>query len=187
MHAQSLHSCLTLGNPMDRSPSGSSVHGISQARILEWVAISFSMGSSWPRDWTHISCIAGKFFATEPPGKLLHTWLSDSVTWWLLELFSQKKMIRGWKPYPSSHSQLEGSLKTSVSNPNSYTQEWHCEKIHPHMIPMFSRKLDRVGGGHLFWVLQTCKTLLLFRYNCQNLIKYIIEIRYLGLPWWLRG
>ena len=43
---------LTLCDPMDCSPPGSSVHGISQARILEWVAISFSSGSSWPRDWT---------------------------------------------------------------------------------------------------------------------------------------
>ena len=42
MHAKSLQSCLTLCNPMDNSPSGSSVHGILQARILEWVAISFS-------------------------------------------------------------------------------------------------------------------------------------------------
>ena len=40
--------CLTLCDPMDCSPQGSSVHGISQARILEWVAISFSRGSSWP-------------------------------------------------------------------------------------------------------------------------------------------
>ena len=40
---------------MDCSPPGSSVHGISQARILEWVAISYSRGSSWPRDWTHVS------------------------------------------------------------------------------------------------------------------------------------
>ena len=44
-----------LCNPLDCSPPDSSVHGISQARILEWVAISFSRGSSWPRDWTHVS------------------------------------------------------------------------------------------------------------------------------------
>ena len=43
--------------PMDCSPPGSSVHGISQARILEWVAISFSRGSSGIRDWTCVSCI----------------------------------------------------------------------------------------------------------------------------------
>ena len=44
------------------SPPGSSVDGILQARILEWVAIPFSTGSSWLKDWTQISCIAGKFF-----------------------------------------------------------------------------------------------------------------------------
>ena len=48
---------------MNYSPPGSSVHGIHQARILEWVAIPFSRGSSWPRDWTWVSCITGRFFA----------------------------------------------------------------------------------------------------------------------------
>ena len=56
-------SCPTLCDPMDCNLPGSSVHGIFQARILEWVAISFSRGSSPPRDWTQISCIAGGFFA----------------------------------------------------------------------------------------------------------------------------
>ena len=54
--------CLTLRNPMDCSPPGSSVHGILQARILEWVAIPFSRGSSWPKNWTQVSWIAGIFF-----------------------------------------------------------------------------------------------------------------------------
>ena len=54
--------CPTLCSPMECSPPGSSVHGILQARILEWVAISFSGGSSWPRDQTHVSRIAGRFF-----------------------------------------------------------------------------------------------------------------------------
>ena len=64
-------SCLTLCDPMDYSPPGSSVHGISQARILEQVATFFSRGSSWCRDRTRVSCIAGGFFTTEPPGKPL--------------------------------------------------------------------------------------------------------------------
>ena len=55
-------SCQTLCNPMDCSPSGSSVHGIFQARALEWVAISFSRGSSQPRDQTRVSHIAGRRF-----------------------------------------------------------------------------------------------------------------------------
>ena len=49
-------------DPMDCSPQGSSIHGILQARILEWVAISFSRGSSQPKDWTLVSCIAGRRF-----------------------------------------------------------------------------------------------------------------------------
>ena len=54
------HSCPLLCNPMDYSPPASSVHGILQARILEWFAIPFSRGS--PTDWTQVSCIAGGFF-----------------------------------------------------------------------------------------------------------------------------
>ena len=50
--------CLTLCNPMDCSPPGSSVHGIFQARILEWVAISLSKGSSRPKDQTHGSYVS---------------------------------------------------------------------------------------------------------------------------------
>ena len=62
--------------PMDCSPPGSSVHGISQARILEWIAVSFSRGSSGPRDQTQASCI-GKWslyhWATwEAHGTLIH-------------------------------------------------------------------------------------------------------------------
>ena len=62
-------SCPTLCDPVDCSPPGSSVHGILQARILEWVAISFSRGSSRPRDRTQVSGIAGRSLTSEPPGK----------------------------------------------------------------------------------------------------------------------
>ena len=55
-------SCPTLCDPMDCSLPGSSIHGILQARILEWVAISFSRGSSQPRDQTRVSLIAGRRF-----------------------------------------------------------------------------------------------------------------------------
>jgi len=57
---------------MDCSPPGFSVHGIFPARILEWIAISLSRGSSQPRDQTHfshVSCIADEFFTAEPLGK----------------------------------------------------------------------------------------------------------------------
>ena len=72
-------SCLTLCDPMDWSPPGSSVHGILQARILERVAIPFFRGSFQPRDHTRISCqvscIAGGFFTAEPLGKPLFSFL----------------------------------------------------------------------------------------------------------------
>ena len=81
------HLCLTLCDPMDYSSPGSSVHGISQARILEWVAISSSRGSSQPRvqiliSW--VSCIAGGFFTIE---------LTGNTTWrmyWLLRSLLSK-------------------------------------------------------------------------------------------------
>ena len=107
---------------MGCSPPGSSGHGISQARMLEWIAISFSRGSSWLRDQTCISCIAGEFFTTEPPGKpttvylklkikvkvklLSHVWLF--VTPWTVAYqappsmrFSRQECWSGL-PFPSS-------------------------------------------------------------------------------------
>ena len=66
-------SCLSLCDPMDCSPPGSSVHGISQARTLQWVAIPFSVGSSPPRDQTWVSCKSPALqvasLSSEPPGK----------------------------------------------------------------------------------------------------------------------
>ena len=63
-------SCWTLCDPMGCSPPGSSVHGILQERILEWVAMPSSKGSSQPRDQTPVSSTAGRFF-TESPTSIL--------------------------------------------------------------------------------------------------------------------
>ena len=67
-------SCLLLCDPMDCGPQSSFVHRISQARILEWIAISFSKGSSRPRDRTHVSCIAGRLVTNQPLEKALYFW-----------------------------------------------------------------------------------------------------------------
>ena len=67
VRAKSFQSCPTLCNPMDSSPPGSSVHGILQARILEWLALSSSRISSQLRGRTHVSqslALAGRFFMT---------------------------------------------------------------------------------------------------------------------------
>ena len=89
---------------------GSSVHSISQARILEWVAISFSRGSFQPKDRTNVSCLAGEFFTTEPPGSSVQSlshvqlfaipWtaahqasLSITNSWSLLKLISIESVM----------------------------------------------------------------------------------------------
>ena len=103
-------SCLTLCNPKDCNLPGSYVRGIFQARMLEWVAISSSRGSSRSRDRTHISCVkipamAGRFFTTVPPGKptvpvgrfkkradLWNIFEADSLKLKRLDVGSEKKM-----------------------------------------------------------------------------------------------
>ena len=62
MWSEVTQSCPTLCYPVDCGPPGSSVHGIFQARILEWIVISFSRGSSQPRHRTQVSHIAGRCF-----------------------------------------------------------------------------------------------------------------------------
>ena len=79
-------------DPMDRSSPGFSVHGIFQARILEWVAISFSRRSSWPRDWTQVSRVASRCFtiwATREAHK--GSWLSN------LSVLALALVWEGWR------------------------------------------------------------------------------------------
>ena len=86
--------CPTLCDPMDHSLPGSSLHGGLQVRMLEWVAITYSRESSWPRDWTHvscISCIAGRFLSAESWGNpqdgqdtlLIGFWVSMKSYKWI--------------------------------------------------------------------------------------------------------
>ena len=93
VHAKSPQSCPTLGDPMDCRPPGSSVHGPLQARILEWVSMPSSRGSSQPWGWTQVSCLAGGFFTT-------------SVTWeapHLGHFWTKKELLEvrlGWQHSP---------------------------------------------------------------------------------------
>ena len=83
--------------PTDCSLPGSSVYGILQTRILEWVAIPFFRGSSWPRDWTQVSCTAGRVF-TESPGKP-----------WMLKSHTQNK-ISGLREFDGPVSLFSNSV-----------------------------------------------------------------------------
>ena len=88
-------SCPTLCDPMDCSPPSSSVRGILQARILEWVAIPFSRRSSWPKDWTWVPCI-GRWILGAPLILLWYTHISTNCslnTSGLLSNFSTEKQV----------------------------------------------------------------------------------------------
>ena len=98
VRAKSLQSCPTLWDPMDCKPPGSSVHGILQAKILEWVAISFSRGSSWLRDQSLVSsipCIRSRvlyhYHHLGSPSVYIHTyiWRESEQIWPNIKLSSK--------------------------------------------------------------------------------------------------
>ena len=136
--AQSLQSCPTPCDPMNCSLPGSSVHGILQAGILEWVAMPSSRRSFQPRDRTHVSCVAGGFFTTESLGKPKYTMKSESESvshsvvpdsLWHHGL-QPTRLLCPWD-FPdkstemASHFLLQGIFPTLGSNPGLL----HCRQI----------------------------------------------------------
>ena len=134
-------SCPTLCDSLDGNPPGSSVHGFSQARIPESVSISFSRGSSWPRDQTSKSlALAGRFFTTEQPGKLRmnmripwsegaqsHPNLCDPTDCSLLGFLCPWD-FPGKSTGVGCHFLLQGIFPTQGLNPGF----WHCRHtLHP--------------------------------------------------------
>ena len=99
-------------NPMDCSPPGSFIHGILQARILEWVAISSSRGSSWPRDQTYISCIAGSFLTHWATREAPSYTGSSQIQW---EKRTTQAHVQGDKDYQQSRSTWRLITETSSS------------------------------------------------------------------------
>ena len=93
MKVKVAQSCLTFCDPMDRSIPGFSVLGILQARILKWVAVPFSRGSSQPRYQTQVSCIEGDSLPSEPPGKPKNTRVSSLSL--LQEIFMTQELNWG--------------------------------------------------------------------------------------------
>ena len=89
-----IQSCLTLFDPMDYSPPGSSIHGTLQARILDWVAIAFSGGFFWLRDQTWVTCIAGRFFIVWGT-KILQAKLQQYMNWELPDVQAGLRKGRG--------------------------------------------------------------------------------------------
>ena len=159
-------SCLTLCNPMDYSLPGSSIHGIFQATILEWVAISFSRRPSWPRDWTWVSCIVGRRFTirvtSEVPQSKAVRWtglLEPDFVWHasflgallsmqrLLSWMWQKRLL--WEEMKDAMEKLVLSLERSsftksrcanstwVINPLSYPFQLDPGLLQKHLEALF--------------------------------------------------
>ena len=94
LHAKSFQSCPILYNSMDCNPQGSSVHGIFQARILEWVTIPFSGGFSQPKDRTWVFHIAGRFTVWDLGVTLFKAWVLFASLRWNCVL-SPEKLVQG--------------------------------------------------------------------------------------------
>ena len=90
-------SCLTLCDPVDWSPPGSSVHGSFQLRILEWVAISSFKRSSWPKDWTCGCCIEVGFLTAGSQGEPLYNKILLTVITMPYVRFPRTYSSHNWK------------------------------------------------------------------------------------------
>ena len=107
------------------SPPGFFVHGISQARILKCVATSFSRGSSQSRDWTCISCTAGRYFTTEPSEKPVYPYYITVIS---LSLYCYYILS---STSPSSGNGLGDSWHTILKSPlmsfHNHDAQWKCK------------------------------------------------------------
>ena len=130
MPAESLQPCPTLCDPVDSSPPGSSVHGILQARILEWVAMPSSRGASPPRDQTHISyasCTGRRILCHEraPPGKPSgDRVMNKNDTFLMLEGINEgtKQGLRGWIRMGTPENTGDGSARVLLANVDNATK-----------------------------------------------------------------
>ena len=160
-----VQSCPILCDPMECSLPGSSIHGIFQARVLEWVVISFSRGSSRPSDWTWVSCIVGRCFtiwATRevslspgvcsnscPLSLWCHPTISSSVTHFssCLQSFQHQNLFQ-W--VSSSHQVVKASVSASDLPIN--IQQWFPLRLSG-LISLLSKGLSRVFSSTTVLVL----------------------------------
>ena len=124
-------SCPTLYDPMDCSLPGSSVHGILQARILEWVAIHFSWRSSQPKDRNWVSCISGRFFTI---------WATREA--WMLHCrySNQKETSRSQNQLPLLQ---KGKLRPTEG-------QWFSQDNSVSRWPSSAQKFDSLSPGRTF-------------------------------------
>ena len=119
-------SCPTLCNPMDCRPPGSSIHGIFQGRILEWVAISFSRRSSRPRDWTQVSHIVADALPSEPPGN--SSQYKDVCILIFYIFLTLQNMIVPSRSKLQVEKKIFFSFSSVTGNDTKQTQVWNLQR-----------------------------------------------------------
>ena len=140
------HLCPSLCDHMDCSSPGSSVHGILQARILEWGAIPFSRGPSWPRDQTQVSCIASRFFTVSATRETCLFILLRLI--FCYAIFINHKLNHA----PS----LQVSVKFSSWNKNSLEKMWIRSNIYDKVLWFWSCSSSRwVNNAKMRWTNST--------------------------------
>ena len=166
---------------MDCNLPGFSVHGTFQARILDWVAISFSRGSSWPRDWTHISCLGRQVLYYWVTGKAENIGGKMNIQNPSGEEGTQKEMSSMWWDREERRPLLHSGRKLSWVLSYSWVENRICKGwIWILSIPSYLCLL-------FLWA---C-TLILYL-CCQFLLIFQSELKYHPLwpevaPWWVRG
>ena len=114
-------SCPTLCNPVDCSLPGSSLHGILQARILKWVAISFSRLSSWPRDRTQVSHVAGRRFNLWVTREAFHAKMGTIKDRNSMDLTEAKDIKNRWQEY------IEELYRKDLHDPDNHDVITHLK------------------------------------------------------------
>ena len=157
-------SCPTLCDLMDCSPPGSSVHEIFQARILEWVSISFSRGSSQPGDRTQVTCTAGRFFTEwatrEAPIFLWAPFFGGGQDYWSGLPFPSPGYLPDSGMEPGSPALQPGSLPLNhqgSKHRNKYLQPWVTQNLRWDIKSTIDKRKNRWIG------LIKIKKLVLFR------------------------
>ena len=152
---------------MDCSPPGSSIHGISQAIILEWSVISCSRESSWPRDQTRvscISCIAGRFFTTEPQGKPIQQ---------VVSAYSNYEHMRIWIEYQVT---WKAQCRNGTYLNRAQLILWHpLRQLLPAPPNPFKEKVALSGKGHVWGRVNTGMTSYILNYE-ETLMPHLDRI-----------
>ena len=138
VHAKSFQLCLTLRDPTDYSPLGFCAHRILQVRILERVAMSFSRGSSWPRNWTRVSYVP-----------CTGTWVLYCSVQFSLSVVSNSL----W-PHGLQHTRLPCPSPTPGAYSNSCPLHWWCHPIISSSVVPFSSCLQSFPASGSFQMSQ---------------------------------